>query len=103
MSLYPEHYNSPGVKKLTSAGHLGPCLEMVRQTIQCASDVTPLPFRIGPNEFGPLGNYRGDVLHVCRDFEKVKEWAYSRAASEGLRLVLNMKPEEYVGTTQSSI
>jgi hypothetical protein len=90
MSLYPNHYNSPAIKKVTSPAHLNHCLDMVRQTIQCFADVTPMPARLGDNESGLLISYRSDTEHMCHDFEKVKEWASARRGSEEFVRVLMM-------------
>jgi hypothetical protein len=97
MALYPDHYNSPAIKKITSPNHLSHCVEMFRQSIQCATDITPLPFRFGPNENGLLGTFRSDTVHMCRDFERVRKWAASRPASEELKKVIFTKPENHVG------
>ncbi|KAJ6601974.1 hypothetical protein DFH09DRAFT_833884, partial [Mycena vulgaris] len=58
--------------------HVSHCLDVVRLTILCVTDVTPLPLKFIPNENDKLVTYRSDTPHVCPDFEKVKEWASSR-------------------------
>jgi hypothetical protein len=76
MSLYPDHYNSAAIRALTAPAHLMHCLDTLRQTLQCAADITPMPGRLTAN--GNL-SFVGDALHMCRDFEKIKEWADARA------------------------
>lgn len=88
MSLYPEHYNSPEIKKVIAPLHITHCLDMVRQTIQCGADITPMPARYGEHESGLLINYQSDTKHMCRDFEKVKEWASARRGSDEFNKVL---------------
>ncbi|KAJ7913145.1 hypothetical protein B0H13DRAFT_1612865, partial [Mycena leptocephala] len=88
MSLYPDHYDSPAIKKVSSVDHLGHCIDMLRQTIQCVSDITPLPLKFVPNENDLLVTYRSDTKRVCRDFDKVKEWASARQATEEFDRVL---------------
>ncbi|KAJ7874625.1 hypothetical protein B0H13DRAFT_1632984, partial [Mycena leptocephala] len=56
------------------------CLDMVRQTIQCTADITPMIARFveHPPEPDLPFNYQGDVERVCHNFEKVQEWASKR-------------------------
>ncbi|KAJ7513284.1 hypothetical protein B0H11DRAFT_1698166, partial [Mycena galericulata] len=91
MANHPDHYNSSAIKELASGHHLDHCIDMLRQTIQCRADITPLPLKFGPNEGELLLTYRSDVKRVCRDFDKVKEWAYSRKGTEEFSKVLHIK------------
>ncbi|KAK7052283.1 Tat pathway signal sequence [Favolaschia claudopus] len=74
MSLYPDHYNSPAIKRSTTVGHLSHCFDMLRQAIQCAADMTPTPLRYGHWEGDYLVNNAANVEHVCRDWDMVVEW-----------------------------
>ncbi|KAF7352058.1 Tat pathway signal sequence [Mycena venus] len=82
MSLYPDHYNSPALKAILTPHHLGHCIEMLRQSIQCISDISPLPARTGHYTNGLLYNYKANIPHMCRDFGKVKEWASARTGTD---------------------
>ncbi|POS70315.1 hypothetical protein DHEL01_v211291 [Diaporthe helianthi] len=80
--LYPKHYNSSflasdGVHlKYWDWYHMDHCVESLRQSIMCHSDVAVNTFVwkaskiMEPN----LG-----TLHVCRNFTKIREWAMERA------------------------
>ena len=46
--------------------HTRHCLNLLRQVILCASDITLDPINIGTD-----GTDRVGVVHVCRDWEKV--------------------------------
>ncbi|KAG8156552.1 hypothetical protein KVR01_013656 [Diaporthe batatas] len=80
--LYPKHYNSSFVAsdgvhlKYWDWYHMDHCVESLRQSIMCHSDVAVNTFVwkaskiMEPN----LG-----TLHVCRNFTKIREWAMERA------------------------
>ncbi|KAJ7925087.1 hypothetical protein B0H13DRAFT_2314884 [Mycena leptocephala] len=88
MSLYPDHYKSPALKAVLTPHHLNHCLDMLRQTIQCSADVTPLPARLESHESSLMINYPTDAERMCRDFGKVKEWASARQGTDEFRKVL---------------
>ena len=53
--------------------HLGHCIEILRLSVMCAGDVTPILSEVAPEE---KGGYRPDfnTMHKCRDFEGIREW-----------------------------
>lgn len=72
MSLYPEYYD-PAKDPLLHVPHLEHCVETLRRSIMCNSDVTPFSFRYVN---GTAETREWDrAPHVCRNFEKIRLWA----------------------------
>ncbi|KAK5994225.1 hypothetical protein PT974_07668 [Cladobotryum mycophilum] len=73
----PEHYgiNAHNAHKT----HLDHCVDYLRQTIQCHSDLTPVPYWIEPETGSRTVNF--GELHTCRDFGKLHEWVIPRYRS----------------------
>ncbi|KAF9219440.1 hypothetical protein BS17DRAFT_760954 [Gyrodon lividus] len=85
-ALHPEYYNdayyaaedAANLMKIHIEGHegfdhTGHCIDSLRESLMCSADITPIVWawdeqrkRTGP---------RLDVVHVCRDYEKLQEWA----------------------------
>jgi hypothetical protein len=64
-SFVPEH-------DLMGIEHIDHCIDTIRQSLMCASDITPLQFVWIEAEQRTMEVAR--VLHTCRDFEQVREW-----------------------------
>lgn len=65
------------------------CIDIIRQTIMCHGDITPMPFlkKAGTDDiFPPLAS-----THVCRDFDAILNWAKER----------NLKHLQVVGLGES--
>ncbi|PPQ96031.1 hypothetical protein CVT25_013893 [Psilocybe cyanescens] len=56
-------------------GHLDHCVELLRQTISCAGDVTVLTYRWHGDK--PHPNF--DKIHQCRRFDDILDWALEHA------------------------
>jgi hypothetical protein len=59
--------------------HVDHCIDHIRQSLMCFSDVSPTSFYFDPkrgNNPKPVGT------HMCRNFERVKEWAVERRVME---------------------
>jgi len=56
--------------------HVYHCIDILRQTVQCYGDITPIPIRW----FDGIdrGFIDSDQVHTCRDFRKVREWVTER-------------------------
>ncbi|KAH8889433.1 hypothetical protein GQ53DRAFT_652198 [Thozetella sp. PMI_491] len=70
--------------------HWEHCIDILRGTIMCNADVTPISWRFNV----PVGEVLGphlETTHTCRNFTKIVEWAREHEAV-GLRQVLT--PEE---------
>ncbi|KAF2451771.1 hypothetical protein P171DRAFT_438445 [Karstenula rhodostoma CBS 690.94] len=59
--------------------HADHCIEMLRQSAMCESDVTPIVYQYSEKTGKSTG--RTGVIHQCRDFGKVQEWAKERVAT----------------------
>ncbi|KAK7019771.1 hypothetical protein VNI00_017937 [Paramarasmius palmivorus] len=53
--------------------HVSHCVEHLRQSIICASDVSTIVWQWNPEKNRTMG--RSGVPHTCRNFEKISEWA----------------------------
>ncbi|KAG5637899.1 hypothetical protein H0H81_002784, partial [Sphagnurus paluster] len=49
--------------------HLAHCINSIRQSLQCSADISTITFK-KPGGQEP----RFDILHSCRDFEKIQDW-----------------------------
>ncbi|KAH8831410.1 hypothetical protein DL96DRAFT_1705846 [Flagelloscypha sp. PMI_526] len=91
MKLSPEYYNGNG---LMDDDHLSHCIDSLRQAISCNVDVTPFVWKWSE----PHSRYMGrlNVVHSCRNFEAVREWARPRAVTleEGLNMTYRVLPED---------
>ncbi|KAK0127739.1 hypothetical protein ONS96_007253 [Cadophora gregata f. sp. sojae] len=59
--------------------HLDHCVDHIRQSIMCSSDVAPLTFARRSMDEKPKAV--AEVLHGCRDFSAVQRWALQRQIS----------------------
>ena len=60
--------------------HMDHCIDSLRQHIMCASDVTPISYAWYPNYNLTLPTTA--VMHTCRDFDAIREWARARKSKE---------------------
>ncbi|KAH6613836.1 hypothetical protein C7974DRAFT_466359 [Boeremia exigua] len=85
--LYPERFQL--LQRLTKDGkidrnsfafrHWDHCVDTLRQSLMCQSDVAPLPFHVNiPFNRGIFP--RLTTTHTCRNFTKVQEWAKEHRA-----------------------
>ena len=56
------------------------CIEIIRQSIMCAADLTPSPSRYNPG----LGHSYIDTAnhHTCRDFDRLHRWVQERTVGK---------------------
>ncbi|KAE8139252.1 hypothetical protein BDV38DRAFT_281417 [Aspergillus pseudotamarii] len=53
--------------------HIDHCIELLRITLMCTSDVTPLMFIDDPHAFqGRTPDF--NTMHMCRNFWEIREW-----------------------------
>ncbi|KAJ7118118.1 hypothetical protein C8R44DRAFT_923355, partial [Mycena epipterygia] len=69
--LHPGHNYT-----VLSMGHVRHCIGTIRQSLMCASDITPIVWQW--SDKWRVAEPRDDVVHVCRDFEKIQDWARDR-------------------------
>ncbi|EGP85705.1 uncharacterized protein MYCGRDRAFT_29302, partial [Zymoseptoria tritici IPO323] len=76
--LNPARYNST-MSKTFQSYHTDHCIDLIRQSIQCQSDITLNPTRWWPALGGTGRNFIDtDRPHTCRNFGKIREWAHGR-------------------------
>ncbi|KAG6915681.1 hypothetical protein DXG01_010470 [Tephrocybe rancida] len=71
-ALHPEYYPPDSREdEEERQGHLGHCVNSLRQSLQCNADISPIIWRKLENKrILP----RFDIVHSCRDFDKIREW-----------------------------
>jgi len=88
--LYPEAYGS--LQSMTFPNgtidreqpmfrHWDHCVDMLRQTLMCHADVSPIPFHINTPQNTAIIP-RLETTHTCRDFDAIRAWAVEHAAGE---------------------
>ncbi|KAK3387940.1 hypothetical protein B0H63DRAFT_448727 [Podospora didyma] len=74
--LYPDRYhNEKGMNAQQLKEywiHLEHCIDNLRQTIMCYSDVSTIPWKIHEKAHREFPD--AHTTHVCRDFDTLKEW-----------------------------
>ncbi|ESK82890.1 hypothetical protein Moror_1378 [Moniliophthora roreri MCA 2997] len=83
-TLHSDYYKSmktDEVEDPATTDHVVHCIDHIRRSIMCASDVSPNVFQWDTGENTILGNLA--VLHSCRDFNRIKEWARERELQPG--------------------
>jgi len=64
-------------RNATNAFHVDHCIDNLRQSIMCTSDVTPRKY--APHEGDPGHAYAAiSATHICRDFDAIKTWGKQR-------------------------
>ncbi|KAJ7160629.1 hypothetical protein C8R43DRAFT_1176994 [Mycena crocata] len=85
MALDPDYYpewristtNNRIPSQTNVTRHVSHCVDWIRQAIQCSSDTSVIVWQW--DDTVKRNTFRGDVAHTCRSFEKIQEWAKSRA------------------------
>ncbi|UNI23174.1 hypothetical protein JDV02_009009 [Purpureocillium takamizusanense] len=85
-AFYPRRYNITMVKPDGTIDflewmHVDHCIESLRQSVMCHSDISTVPFRW--SETSQALKPRLDSVHVCRNFTKIREWALERHVDVG--------------------
>ncbi|CEJ81371.1 hypothetical protein VHEMI01501 [[Torrubiella] hemipterigena] len=57
--------------------HLDHCIDVIRQSLMCNADVTPLTFTRDSRD--GVAREVAEVIHQCRDFDAIRDWAATRA------------------------
>lgn len=79
-ALYPDHYPEMRMDDPKNEEHISHCLDSIRQSLMCSSDVSTIVWQW--NKTFHQAFPKGNVVHRCRDFEKIKEWALERRTKE---------------------
>ncbi|KAJ7643220.1 hypothetical protein B0H17DRAFT_994596 [Mycena rosella] len=56
--------------------HVRHCVGVIRQALMCSADITPVVWQW--SEELQKAEQRDDILHVCRDFDRIRDWASER-------------------------
>ncbi|KAK0726613.1 hypothetical protein B0T21DRAFT_413937 [Apiosordaria backusii] len=64
------------VDDLMGIEHIDHCIDMLRQSLMCSSDVTPLTFSRKTLQ-DPMQGV-AEVIHTCRNFPQIQKWAWDR-------------------------
>jgi hypothetical protein len=56
------------------------CVDSIRQSLMCSSDISTIYWSWNEERGRTLAN--AQTTHVCRDFEKIREWASERVVEE---------------------
>ena len=59
-------------------GHVSHCIESLRQSLMCASDISIIVWQW--NEVVLKAQPHGGIVHTCRDFDRLREWAQAHKA-----------------------
>jgi len=79
-ALYPQHYynSTDTMSESKRKIHLTHCLGSLRQSVMCSSDISTIVWRKPEGEReGP----RFDIIHSCRNFDQIKQWALDNRGS----------------------
>ncbi|KAF7359821.1 Threonyl-tRNA synthetase [Mycena venus] len=58
-------------------GHLDHCIDWIRQALMCAGDTSVIVWQWDAAQ--NITTFQGDVVHTCRNFDKLREWGKSHA------------------------
>ncbi|KAK7710880.1 hypothetical protein SLS63_012843 [Diaporthe eres] len=86
-TLYPGRYNTSlvdadGTVNFHRWNHIDHCIEVVRRCITCHSDLAALTYDWVEDSQMVLHE---EMLHTCRNFDLISEWAYARSFSVPMR------------------
>ncbi|KAJ6115581.1 hypothetical protein N7523_005998 [Penicillium sp. IBT 18751x] len=73
----PDTFDAKGLNGII---HLDHCINIIRQSLQCFSDVTPYVFQW--SEEAQAVHAYANVVHTCRNFDGVREWALERTYTD---------------------
>ncbi|KAF9486940.1 hypothetical protein BDN71DRAFT_770718 [Pleurotus eryngii] len=72
-TIYSEHYPDMRISLPGKEIHMSHCLDSIRQSLVCSSDVSLIVWKW--DEEAGQSFPRGNVVHRCRDLDRIKEWA----------------------------
>jgi hypothetical protein len=58
--------------------HLTHCIDAIRQSLMCSSDISPLVWQW--NNFIKRVRPQTGIVHTCRKFDKISDWAKKNKA-----------------------
>ncbi|KAF7978050.1 hypothetical protein HWV62_1675 [Athelia sp. TMB] len=73
-ALHPNYY--PPQKIVNGFDHIDHCVNSIRESLTCSADITPNTWIW--NQEKQMAAPRLDNMHMCRNFDKIQEWARAR-------------------------
>ncbi|RDW82937.1 hypothetical protein BP5796_04428 [Coleophoma crateriformis] len=81
--FYNREYYYPHRDESVLVPHLEHCIDNLRESLMCEGDMTFYPMLWAENMGRVIPDF--EVVHTCRDYSALKEWADNRdAATEGV-------------------
>ncbi|EKG10358.1 hypothetical protein MPH_12550 [Macrophomina phaseolina MS6] len=80
MSVWSDYYTDEYYAAILEKDHLAHCVDSLRQSIMCHSDITPLVLQW--DDEMQKSRHRANMPHTCRDFGKIRDWAMNRAIAQ---------------------
>ncbi|KAK5993603.1 hypothetical protein PT974_07037 [Cladobotryum mycophilum] len=71
--VFPMDLTSGSEEAEDNVYHMEHCYDQLRQSIQCAADVSTIYWEWSVEKKKMFGNLK--TTHTCKDFEKIQEWA----------------------------
>ncbi|KAJ7293769.1 hypothetical protein C8J57DRAFT_37175 [Mycena rebaudengoi] len=68
-AMYPDYYTDT----TQGTSHMLHCLSSLRQSIMCSADVSAIVWQW--SEKSQAAKERSDIVHSCRDFNKIYDWS----------------------------
>ena len=83
--MYPTYYfpHLSDQEKADNQYHNEHCIDMLRQSIMCHADTSPMTMRWGTSDKVPLGNTSSQ--HECVNWHRIDEWAREREVVDVLK------------------
>ena len=75
-TIYSDHYPDMHISLPGNDVHMSHCFDSIRQSLMCSSDVSLIVWQWHAEAAQSFP--RGDVVHRCRDFDRIKEWALEK-------------------------
>ncbi|KAF7983129.1 hypothetical protein HWV62_24095 [Athelia sp. TMB] len=82
-TLHPEYYPDQAAahhSRGQGVDHIGHCITSLRESLLCSADITPTVFKWEEAEHKIAPRF--DVVHTCRNFDKIRDWAKERHLEE---------------------
>lgn len=73
--LAPDYYPPLDLSLDGNFRHIDHCVDSIRQSLMCASDVSTVVWQKIPDINEEVIRIHSDVLHTCRNFDKIRQWA----------------------------
>ena len=95
-ALRPDHYKSTmpgadGEDELFGYTHIDHCVDSIRQSLMCSADISPLVWQ-WKEEFQET-KIRADIVHTCRDFESIRQWAVEHQLRDNFDLHIRVEDD----------